>query len=106
MAPPESHNMPILATAVTTIECDGHHGIACPNHSVVEFPYPQSVAIRLAKQSGWTVWMESVCPACSTVPAVPEVQAPESPATKTRIQVSLRSAGLLSGHDFRVLASV
>lgn len=72
--------MPILAIAVTTIECDGHNGAVCPDNNVAEFPHPQSVAIRLAKQSGWTVWLETTCPECSKVSAAEAVQAPPAPA--------------------------
>lgn len=71
--------MPILATAVTTIECDGHDGAACPNRTTIEFQHPQSVAIRLAKQSGWTVWMETMCPECCKIPAAAEEPEPAAP---------------------------
>lgn len=71
--------MTILAIAVTTIECDGHHGSPCPNDAVVEFARPQSVAIRLAQKSGWTVWIETMCPECSSVPAVVADAAPAAP---------------------------
>lgn len=71
--------MTILAVAVTTIECDGHNNLPCPNNAVVEFARPQSVAIRLAQNSGWTVWIETMCPECSNVPAVETATAPAAP---------------------------
>jgi hypothetical protein len=71
----------ILAVAVTTIECDGHSGAACPGNTVIEYPRPQSVAIRLAKQSGWTVWMETMCPECSNAEAPVSAPAPAVPET-------------------------
>lgn len=80
--------MPILAIAVTTIECDGHDGAACPDHTTVEYSHPQSVAIRLAKQSGWTVWLETMCPECSKMAAAaeePEPAAPEARCADTGI---------------------
>jgi hypothetical protein len=75
--------LPILAIAVTTIDCDGHDGAPCPNSTVIEYPHPQSVAIRLAKQSGWTVWMETVCPECSNVQTAAAAPAPLPPAALT-----------------------
>lgn len=94
--------MSILATAVTTIECDGHHGSACPDNAVVKFNYPKSVAIRLAKQSGWTVWMESTCPACSAVGITPGIQLPAAPAVlEVPVGFKPRPAGLLVGSDRR-----
>jgi hypothetical protein len=85
--------VPILAIAVTTIECDGHDGAVCPNNTVVEYPHPQSVSIRLAKQSGWTVWIETMCPECThavtaeeiPVPLVPVSIVPEPAATTTMV---------------------
>lgn len=72
--------MPILALALTTIECDGHDGVPCPHNTAIEYPHPQSVAIRLAKQAGWTVWMETMCPECSKVQAAASTPAPAAPA--------------------------
>jgi hypothetical protein len=37
------------------------------------------VAIRLAKQSGWTIWIETTCPECSKIPAAVPVTAPAAP---------------------------
>lgn len=72
--------MPTLATAVTTIECDGNDSAGCPDRTTTEYQHPQSVAIRLAKQSGWTVWLETLCPECSKLPMAdePEPAAPEA----------------------------
>ncbi|WP_422759104.1 hypothetical protein [Paenarthrobacter sp. C1] len=72
--------MPFLATAVTTIECDGHDSAGCPASTTIEYPHPQSVAIRLAKQSGWTVWLETLCPECGKLAVAdePEPAAPEA----------------------------
>lgn len=78
--------MTILAIAVTTLECDGHNSAPCPNDAVVEFARPQSVAIRLAQNSGWTVWIETMCPECSNAMAVPT--APAAPA-KLPIQATV-----------------
>jgi hypothetical protein len=55
----------------------------CPSHTVIEYPHPQSVAIRLAKQSGWTVWMETMCPECSSVQADASAPAPAAPSAVT-----------------------
>ncbi|MET4143989.1 hypothetical protein [Arthrobacter sp. UYCo732] len=71
--------MSILAISVTTIECDGHNGAPCPNDAVIEFARPQSVAIRLAQNSGWTVWIETMCPECSQVTSVAADLAPAAP---------------------------
>lgn len=78
--------MSIIAISVTTIECDGQDAAPCPNGAVVEFPHPQSAAIRLAKQSGWTVWMEATCPECVAADAIRTVRAPVVPAMKTATQ--------------------
>lgn len=75
--------MPILAISVTTIECDGTEGTPCPRAAVVEFPHPQGVAIRLAKNSGWTVWIETTCPVCSMVPSTAAFTAPAAPVMLT-----------------------
>jgi hypothetical protein len=75
--------VPILAISVTTIECDGHGGTLCPDNNAAEYPHPQSVAIRLAKQSGWTIWLETMCPECSKVTAAETVQAPSAPVMHT-----------------------
>ena len=72
--------MPILAISITTIECDGHYGAICPNKSFVEYEHPQSVAIRLAQQSGWTVSLETMCPECSAVSVPVTATAPPAPA--------------------------
>lgn len=82
--------MSILAISVTTIECDGRYGTTCPNDAVVEFERPQSVAIRLAQNSGWTVWIETTCPECSKVPAVVTATAPAAPVM---LQVSHALSG-------------
>jgi hypothetical protein len=55
----------------------------CPSNAVIEYPHPQSVAIRLAKQSGWTVWMETMCPECSRMQAAAAATAPTAPAAIT-----------------------
>jgi hypothetical protein len=79
----KAETVPILAIAVTTIECDGHNGAVCPSNAVLEFPHPQSVSIRLAKQSGWTVWIETTCPECSLAQAAATVKAPVAPVMLT-----------------------
>lgn len=59
--------MPVHAISVTTIECDGANNATCPARATVEFAKPLSVALRLAKNAGWTIWIETTCPECSTV---------------------------------------
>lgn len=71
--------MSVILTAITLIECDGIEEFRCS--TVLELPHTQGVAIRLARQSGWTIWLETHCPECSSVPAAPETPAPEVPAS-------------------------
>ncbi|QOT19661.1 hypothetical protein [Paenarthrobacter sp. YJN-5] len=87
--------MPILAIVVTTIECDGRDGAGCPDSTTIEYQHPQSVAIRLAKQSGWTVWLETLCPECSKLPVAdePEPAAPEVRFADTVPAVMVLEAG-------------
>ncbi|GAA4033656.1 hypothetical protein GCM10023063_16780 [Arthrobacter methylotrophus] len=93
--------MPILAIAVTTIDCDGHDGTPCPDNTVVEFPHPQSVAIRLAKQSGWTVWIETMCPECTSVQAAAAAPTPLDlpPVTVDAIVPALMVLAADAGED-------
>lgn len=87
----KAKNVTILAVAITTIECDGHSGVPCPNDAVVEFARPQSVAIRLAQNSGWTVWVETMCPECSNVPSSAAPTAPAIPSVLPVIQTVSRT---------------
>lgn len=95
--------LPILAITVTTIECDGHDAAPCPNGTVVEFPHPQSVAIRLAKQSGWTVWMEATCPECVAADAVRTVHAPKAPAVRASVPPAGAPRGSVRGAEHTML---
>ncbi|HEX9089646.1 MAG TPA: hypothetical protein VF867_19295 [Arthrobacter sp.] len=56
--------MSILAITVTTVSCDGVHGRACPERSTMVYNHPMSVASRLARQAGWDLDIDAVCPSC------------------------------------------
>lgn len=62
--------MSILAITVTTVTCDGAHGLACPDRSSIVYHHPLSVATRLARKAGWTVDMDTTCPQCLRTSAI------------------------------------
>lgn len=57
--------MPLVVLAVTTITCDGTEANPCPDNAVVVHEFPQPVAIRLARKSGWLIGTDFLCPDCS-----------------------------------------
>lgn len=65
--------MSILAITVTTVTCDGAHGRACPDRTQTVFHHPLSVATRLARQAGWVLDMDAVCPQCLRTSALATV---------------------------------
>jgi hypothetical protein len=72
--------MPLVVIAVTTITCDGTETTPCPDSAVVIHEFPQPVAIRLARKSGWLIGTDILCPDCSlaTPQAVPVSEWPSA----------------------------
>lgn len=59
--------VPIRAIVVTKISCDS---AVCPCPNSLRYEHPQSVALRLARQAGWLVGIEIICPACQSAGVV------------------------------------
>lgn len=64
--------MSILAISVTTVTCDGAHGLVCPERSTAVYHHPLSVATRLARKAGWVIDMDATCPQCLRTNAITE----------------------------------
>lgn len=84
--------MSIHVKTITTVSCDGSEDRPCPRESAASYPFPQTVALRMARKEGWTVEGLTVCPPCSDVEAT-------MPAVCVPPIVSHRLGRVIQGHD-------
>lgn len=56
--------MAVTVVQITKITCDGDDQ-PCPSHSEISLQLPQSVALRQAARTGWSLKESVACPACS-----------------------------------------